>query len=187
MTRRFVCCCHDHDDDDWWAFSPFRCSPFTIVMIIAKSRPLRSCNDEHTCKIVVMMMTQSVSNNPPCHHTHNHNLRYVELENSLHLCVLSPLLLARPSTLTGGGKNITIVPSTHNNLTAWKEKKSWGEQQKEQNIKPGRRETLAANLAFFISGIVQPACGGKNYIVVIIVIIPFHHFETIVITIFINM
>ena len=93
----------------------------TIVIIIAKSRPLRSCNDEHTCKIVVMMMTQSVSNNPPCHHTHNHNLRYVELENSLHLSKLSPLLLARPPTLTGGE---TTAPSTHNNLATWKEKRS---------------------------------------------------------------
>ena len=158
----------------------------TIVMITTYSKALQSCNVAHICKIVVEMMTSSLLLH--LFITPTTTITKIERKNSLQLCKLSPLLLARPPTLTGGERSIIItIPSTNINLTTWEEKKSWGEQQQEQNIKPGRRETLAPDLAFFISGIVQPALGGKNYIVVIIVIIIFHHFDSIIITNIINM
>ena len=53
----------------------------------------------------------------------NTTITKIELENSLHLSKLSPLLLARPPTLTGV-EITTIVPSTNNNLATWEEKKS---------------------------------------------------------------
>ena len=167
------------------SFLFFSLFTITIVMIATYSKALQSCNVAHICKIVIEMMTSSLLLHLII--TPTTTITKIERKNSLQLCKLSPLLLARPPTLTGGESINITAPSTDNNLAAWEEKKSRGEQQEEQNIKPGRSETLAPHLAFFMLGIVQPALGGKNYIVVIIVIIIFHHFDSIIITIIITM
>ena len=60
------------------------------------------------------------------HDDHHHSTTMIgdhhQIENSPHICKRSPLLLARPPTLTRGQSTIT-APSTDNKLIFWKEKR----------------------------------------------------------------
>ena len=122
-NKRFVCCYHDNDDDDWWAFSSFRCSPpqsswspqIARDYKVATSHTFEKWVSRWWLSLIILHLFITPTT----------TISKIERENSLHLSKLSPLLLARTPTLTGGA-SINTVPSTNNNLAAWK---SLGEQQ----------------------------------------------------------